>query len=121
MVKILIVDDEPDVVEFERILLIKRNYQVFTATNTSEAIKVIRSELPDIVLSDVKLDTDIAGLTIAEEAKKIKPDIAFYLITGMLDIEIEKKALKLGVREILTKPIPNKILEEKIEEAIPRK
>ncbi|MDD2689121.1 MAG: response regulator [Candidatus Omnitrophica bacterium] len=121
MAKILIVDDEPDVVEFEKILLIKRNHEVFSATNISDAIKIIRSELPDIVLSDVKLDTDIAGLTIAEAAKKIKPEIVIYLITGLLDGEIEKRALKLGVMEILSKPIPNKVLEEKIEIAIPKK
>lgn len=119
MAKILIVDDEPDVVEFEKILLIKRNHQVFTATKISEAIGLIKTELPDIVLCDVKLDNDTAGLTILEEAKKEKPGIVFYLLTGMLDSEIEAKAMRLGVKEVLGKPIPTKTLEQKIEEAIP--
>ena len=53
-----------------------------------------------------------------EQAKKIKPDTVVYLITGLPEVEIEKKGLALGAKELLHKPITNEALEGKIKEAI---
>ncbi|MBU4346066.1 MAG: response regulator [Candidatus Omnitrophica bacterium] len=116
--KILIIDDEPDVLEFQKSYLSRRKYQVTTASNTKEAIETIKNESPDIVFCDIRLETDTAGLDILEQAKKIKPDMVVYLITGLPEVEVEKKGLALGAKELLHKPITNEILEGKIKEAI---
>lgn len=116
--KILIIDDEVDVLEFQKSYLSRRKYQVLTALNTKEAIEAIKNESPDIVFCDVRLETDTAGLDILEQAKKLKPDITVYLITGLPGIELEKKGLALGAKELLRKPITNEALEGKIKEAI---
>ncbi len=116
--KILLIDDEPDAIEFQQRYLLRRNYQVLTATNTTEALEVIRKESPDLVFCDIRLETDTAGLDVLEKAKIIKPDIVVYLITGILDREIEAEGLRLGAKEILHKPLSNEDLEEKIKEAV---
>lgn len=114
--KILIIDDEPDVIEFQKSFLGRRGYPVFTATNTKEAIETIKKESPDIVFCDVRLETDSAGMDILEQAKKISPNIIVYLITGYLENDIQEKGLALGAKEVLTKPISNQDLENKIKE-----
>ncbi|MDD5730370.1 MAG: response regulator [Candidatus Omnitrophica bacterium] len=112
--RILIVDDEPDVIEFQKSYLSRRKYIVDTAKNTREAIDMISRNSPDVVFCDIRLDTDTSGLDILEQAKKIKPDIVIYLVTGIIDREIEARGIALGAKEILTKPLPNEILEKKI-------
>ncbi len=116
--KILLIDDEPDVIEFQKSYLSKRKYEVLTATNTKEAIEAIKNESPDIVLCDIKLETSTSCFGILEEAKKLKPEIIVYLITGYLDKETEEKGLSLGAKEVLGKPLPNEELEKKIKEAL---
>lgn len=118
MSKILIVDDEPDIVEFQKSYLKKRRYDVISAKNINEAIEAIKKESPDVVFCDVRLETDAAGLTILEEAKKIKPEMAIYLITGLIDKNIQEKGLTLGAKDILTKPVSNDVLLNKIKEVI---
>lgn len=109
----MVVDDEPDVVEFQKSYLTRRGYQVFTAGSTPEAIEAIKKESPDIVFCDLRMETDTAGLDILEQAKKIKPDITVYLISGFTDKAIEERGLALGAKEILPKPLPNADLEKK--------
>ena len=116
MANILVVDDEPDVLEFQKALFRRKNHNVTTASNTSEALRIIRNEDLDIVFCDLKLDHDASGLDILEQAKKIKPALVFYLISGFVDKETEEKGLKLGAKEVLSKPIKNDKLEEKVRE-----
>lgn len=118
MAKILIIDDEPDIVEFQKAFLSRRKHEVITATNSSEALEMIRANTFEIVFCDVRLDTDSAGLKILEETKKLKPQVQFFLITGLIDKEIHDKGMALGAREILTKPISNAQLEQKVQEAL---
>ena len=115
--KILIVDDEVDVLEFQRCYLQRRKYQVFTAFNTPKALEVFNKESPSIVFLDLRLETDTRGLEILEGIKKTKPDTVVFLLTGIIDKEIEDKALALGAKEVLHKPITNEVLENKIKEA----
>jgi two-component system response regulator SaeR len=114
--KILLVDDEPDVIEFQKHYLERRKYEVITAVNTKEAIEAIKNSSPDIAFCDIKLETSTSGFDILEQAKKLKPEMVIYLVTGYLDKETEQKGLSLGAKEVLTKPLPNEQLEKRIKE-----
>jgi DNA-binding NtrC family response regulator len=116
--KILIVDDEPDVIEFQRRYLERRKYNVFTAANTPQAIEAVTKESPDIVFLDLRIETDTQGLVILEEIKKIRPDTTVFLVTGIIDREIESQALALGANEVLHKPLPNEELEKKNQRSV---
>jgi len=115
--RILIVDDEPDIVEFQKSFLTRRKHEVFAATDTESALAVIRKETLDIVFCDLRVDTDTSGLDILEEVKKAKAAPAFYLITGIIDRKMQEEALRKGAKEVIYKPVPNQILEAKIKEA----
>lgn len=115
--KILVIDDEIDVVEFQRSYLTRRGFTVFTATDSKLALEILQKESPQVVFCDCRIDDDADGLMILEQAKKINPDIIFFLITGFIDKEIEKKGLALGVKEILAKPLSCAELSKKIQEA----
>ena len=114
--KVLLIDDEPDVIEFQKSYLKRRNYQVLTASSTKEAIEVIIKESPDIVFCDIRLETHTSGFDILEQAKKINPNLIIYLVTGYLDQSTEERGLALGAKEVLHKPISNEALEQKIKE-----
>lgn len=116
--KILIIDDEVDVLEFQKSYLTRRKYDVLTAANTPLGLEAVKNGSPDIVFCDLRLETDTSGLNIIEEIKKIKPEIIVYLITGIIDRDIEEKAISEGAKEVLHKPITNEALEGKIKEAI---
>ena len=119
MPRILVVDDEPDVLEFQKAFLSRRKHEVQTAATFKEAIEAVKNFLPDIIFCDVRLDSDTTGLDILQQAKSLKPDVIFYLITGLVDKEVEEKGQALGAREVLSKPISNEKLEEKIKQAVP--
>lgn len=119
MPKILIIDDEHDVIEFQKSYLQRRKYEVFTAINTPQALEAIKNNSPDIVFCDLRLETDTSGINIIAEAKKIKPNLILYLVTGIIDKEIESEAVAKGAKEVLHKPLSNEDLEKKIKEVLP--
>lgn len=116
MPNILIVDDEPDILEFQQAFLARRNHNVTTASKAEMAIELIKHNEFDVVFCDLKLEGELGGMHILEQSKKIKPSLTFYLISGFVDKETEEKGLQLGAREVLNKPINNDKLEEKISE-----
>ncbi|MGA2775854.1 MAG: response regulator [Candidatus Omnitrophota bacterium] len=116
--KILLVDDEPDILEFQKSFLLRRKHEVITAFNTNDAIDAIRNKLPDIVFCDVRIDSDRAGLEILKQAKEINSKIEFYLVTGFLEKELQALGLGLGAKEVLTKPISNEVIEKRVLEFI---
>jgi len=118
MPKVLIVDDEPDILEFQKAFLVRRKHQVFSASNSKEAIRLFKKESPDIVFCDVRLESYTSGLDILDEIKKINPKAIVYLITGLLDNEIREKGLALGAKEVLIKPMLSKVLEDSIKKAL---
>ncbi|MFA4842685.1 MAG: response regulator [Candidatus Omnitrophota bacterium] len=117
--KILFIDDEADVVEFQKSYLTKRGYTIFTATNTQDALETIKNESLDLAFCDIKLENTTSGFDILTQAKKLKPNLTVYLITGYLDKDVEDKGLALGAKEVLHKPFSLEDLEQKIKESIP--
>lgn len=112
--KILLIDDEPDVVEFQKHYLERRQYEVITAATTQDALEAIKNNSPDIVFCDLQLETDTSGFEILKQAKKLKPGLPVYLITGYVDQDTEEKGLSLGAKEVLGKPLSYEELEKRI-------
>jgi signal transduction histidine kinase/CheY-like chemotaxis protein len=119
--KILLVDDELDLVKLGNQLLSNLGYQVTTSTDSLEALKVF-TENPDFDL--VITDQTMPGLTGLELAKKIlalRSDIPVLLCTGYSQEVTDEKIREIGVRDVLMKPISvgdvgriiRKVLDEK--------
>ncbi len=101
---ILIVDDEPSILQTLGGLLTDEGFEVVTALNGYEALKVIDVESPDLVLLDIWMP-GIDGIATLKEIKKDNPNIQVIIITGHGTIETAVKATKLGAYDLIEKPL----------------
>lgn len=107
MKKVVIVDDEYIVVNGIK-AMIAREKMDFEVTGYAcdgiEGLKVIIEQQPDLVISDIRMP-GMDGLALIEEAKAYLPETIFVIISGYQEFEYARKALSLGVRGYIDKPI----------------
>ena len=101
---ILIVDDEPSILQTLSGLLSDEGFEVLTAANGYEALKRIDAESPDLVLLDIWMP-GIDGIETLQEIKRENPHIQVIIITGHGTIETAVKATKLGAFDLIEKPL----------------
>ena len=101
---LLIVDDEPSILQSLGGLLSDEGFEVTTAVNGYEALKTIDEESPDLVLLDIWMP-GIDGIETLKEIKKENPNIQVIIITGHGTIETAVKATKLGAFDLIEKPL----------------
>ena len=101
---ILIVDDEPSILQSLGGLLSDEGFEVITATNGYEALKIIATESPDLVLLDIWMP-GIDGIETLKEIKKDNAFIQVIIISGHGTIETAVKATKLGAFDVIEKPL----------------
>jgi len=101
---VLIVDDEPSILQTLSGLLSDEGFEVSTAVNGYEALKIIDSESPDLVLLDIWMP-GIDGIETLQEIKKDNPHIQVIIITGHGTIETAVRATKLGAFDLIEKPL----------------
>ncbi|WP_246803872.1 sigma-54-dependent transcriptional regulator [Desulfosarcina cetonica] len=101
---ILVVDDEPSIVQSLSGLLSDEGFDVITASNGYEALKTIDAELPDLVLLDIWMP-GIDGIETLKEIKKNHSALPVIIITGHGNVETAVKATKLGAYDLIEKPL----------------
>jgi two-component system response regulator HydG len=102
--QILVVDDEPDVCEMIGALLERKGYSVTTESTARRALERIVSQSYDLVLADVSMpETD--GIALCQKVTGLRPGLPIVLITGYADIAMMTRALRVGVKDFLTKPL----------------
>lgn len=101
---VLIVDDEASIRQSLSGILADDGFDVQTAANGYEALKIIESEAPDIVLLDIWMQ-GMDGIETLKEIKKNNPAIPVILISGHGNIETAVKATKMGAFDLIEKPL----------------
>lgn len=83
--KILIIDDDPDIIESTKALLESQGYEVFSAANKTEGLEVLKSNKPDLIILDVMMTTDQEGFEMNLELKENPEykDIPVLMQTGI--------------------------------------
>ncbi|SRR5258706_8176877 len=99
---ILIVDDDPHILDTARDILEDAGYTVYVEGNGAAALKKLKSSPADLALFDFNLP-DIQGIDLAIEAKKKCPKMVIILMTGEADVDLG--AAKEAVDSVLTKPV----------------
>lgn len=111
---ILVVDDEADIVESLKQLLevSLTDIRVVTAANGAEALKLLKAEPVDVIISDYKMPT-MNGLEFLAEARKVAPKVPRILVTAFPDLELAIKAVnEAKIENFFTKPVePSKVVE----------
>lgn len=106
MPKLLIVDDEVDVLEFAANFFRKRNIEAITASGGEEALSIVEKEKPDLVLLDIKME-GIDGVETLRRIKQINKDTKVIMVTGRKPDEegIFEKCRQLGAVDYIHKPL----------------
>lgn len=113
-ISILMVDDEPELLEIITKRLGRRGFSVHTALCCSDALKALRAGPVDVIVLDVMLP-DKNGIQCLGEIKELFPDVAVILLTGHASTQTGIESLKLGAIDYCLKPMDIDILSEKIE------
>ncbi|MEM9855737.1 MAG: sigma-54 dependent transcriptional regulator [Bacteroidota bacterium] len=117
MDRVLIIDDDQDICRLLVRFLNKNGFETESAINGDEALKLLKENSYDLVLSDYKLP-DANGVELLRKIKILNSDTAVIIITGYSDIKIAVEALRYGAFDYVTKPLyPDEILL-KVKEAI---
>ncbi len=119
--KILLVDDEPDIIEFVGYNLKKEGFQVLTSSNGIEAIAIAKKELPHLIVLDVMMP-EMDGIETCEEIKRI-PElkntiIAFLTARGEDYSQIA--GFDAGADDYISKPIKPKVLISRVKALLKR-
>ena len=130
MPKVLIVDDDTDLLKGQRIFLEEKGYEVETATSMEEGLSKLEIFTPDIILADLMMEHYDCGFVFCKKVKD-DPDLRSVPIIMQtaaprelgykFDVEDPVKREWMKVNEILTKPVPLDHLLGKIEQYLQRK
>lgn len=119
--KILVVDDEPDILELVQYNLEKEGFSVYTANDGKEAIEIAESVVPDLILLDVmmpEMDGMETCVQLRENAKLDKSVVAFLTARGEDYSQIA--GFEAGADDYITKPIKPKVLLMRIKALLRR-
>jgi two-component system response regulator VicR len=112
MLKIMIVEDDLDLLHGLRFLLQAYNCKICPLTDADEILKTVGLLQPDLILLDIKLDHG-NGLDVCSEIKNsYLKNIPVYIMSGLPDVE--KKAFEAGADYFLAKPFESETLLAKI-------
>lgn len=112
--RLLIVDNEMDVCNFVKSFFEMRGFDVVTAFNGDEALKVLEHIKPELIILDMMMRTEHEGLEYLPRVKKSSPDSKVIMITGVDDKESIESAKKQGADDYITKPLILESLESAI-------
>ncbi len=103
--KVLVVDDSKLINSYIVEILLQNNFSSISAYSGSEALQILKSEMPDLILLDLVLP-DITGFEVYSEISKVDTikNIPVIFITGTSDAENIKHGLELGAIDYITKP-----------------
>ena len=122
MKKILIVDDEPNIVMSLEYIFKKENFEVFIARDGAEAIEIVENSIPDIILLDIMMP-NVDGyqvLNYLKESEILRKIKVIFLSAKNKSSDIEL-GLQLGADKYISKPFSVKNLVKEVKELLNKK
>lgn len=116
MDKILLIDDEPDILRVLAMSLRADGYEVLTAESGEAGLAVFDAQAPDIVLVDIKMP-GIGGIEVLQEIKAKETLTEVIIITGHGDVDNAVEALKYGASDFINKPVRDETLAVALQRA----
>jgi two-component system alkaline phosphatase synthesis response regulator PhoP len=113
--KILLVDDEPDILEIVGYNLSQEGYQISTASNGKEAVAKAKSVLPDLIIMDVMMP-EMDGIEACEIIRKLPelPSVIITFLTARNEDYTQVAGFDAGADDYISKPIKPKLLVSKV-------
>ena len=119
--RILLVDDEPDILEFVKYTLVKEGYEVFTAQNGAEALKAAAQHRPHLILLDMMMPVMDGAQTCRaiREDPQLRDTMGVFL-SALGEEEQQLAGFGVGADDYLTKPIKMKLLVSRVQAILKR-
>lgn len=120
-IKILLVDDEQDILEIVGYNLTQEGYQIVTASNGKEAIQVAKKELPNLIIMDVMMP-EMDGMEACENIRRL-PELSNVIITFLTarnEDYSQVAGFEAGADDYIAKPIKPKVLVSKVKALLRR-
>ncbi|HOT22878.1 MAG TPA: response regulator [Thermoleophilia bacterium] len=117
MAKILIVDDDPDIIEAGKLVLEREGYEVEGASNRAEGLARIEESKPDLLILDVMMEEPDDGLNMARELRKTGHTLPIIMLTSVnaaMGLNIDKDEEMVPVDEFQSKPVEPATLIAKV-------
>lgn len=120
--KVLIVDDDEIVAKSIKVLLKIMGFNTTISTNSIKALKLFKDKPDhfDLVITDMTMP-NMTGDILSKELLSIKPDIPIIICTGFSEHMDEAKAIQLGVKAFIMKPVLRSSLEEAVKNSLEKK
>lgn len=120
-IKILLVDDEPDILEIVGYNLSQEGYKIITATNGKEAVEVAKKELPNLIILDVMMP-EMDGIEACELIRKLPKmeQVIITFLTARSEDYSQVAGFDAGADDYITKPIKPKLLVSKVKALLRR-
>lgn len=115
--KLLVVDDEPEICDFLKSFFEERDYQVERATYGQQALELVEKTRPEVVLLDIKMP-GMSGIQVLEQIKKKYPHTKVIMVTALETREKIEECLRLGADNYITKPLSLEYLENDVRDKI---
>ena len=104
--RILVVDDDPDLLDYCKVVLERAGYQVLVADSAATGLALAKEGRPDLVLLDVMMEESDSGFQLAQVLTREQPDLPVILLSAIADASDQIfDAGLLGVRDMVNKPI----------------
>ncbi|MFI5338600.1 MAG: response regulator [Candidatus Methylomirabilales bacterium] len=113
MPRVLVVDDEPAIVDLLREFLAAKGYEVLTASEGEEALRKVKEERPHLILLDVRLPK-MGGLEVLKRVREIDHEAGVIMVTAVNEEETGNQALQMGAFDYITKPLDFQYLERSL-------
>jgi len=121
MFRILVVDDEVDFLETIINRLKKRKLDATGVTSGEDAVALLKEQLFDVIILDIKMPGGMDGIETLLEIKKIQPLAEVLLLTGHASVQTSIEGMKLGAFDYCLKPLKFEELLQKIGAAFEKK
>jgi two-component system response regulator GlrR len=101
---ILVVDDDPILIQLVSLMLGKEGYAVHGATSGADALAILRYQPIDILITDYSMP-EMNGVELTREARKMHPDLLIYILTAYAADYVERYGTVEGVEAVISKPL----------------
>ena len=126
-VRVLLVDDDPDFIEANSIVLEASGFEVLSANSGAEGLRMVREEKPDVVILDVMMEHTDEGFAVARRIRsRLRSDVPIIMLTSVgkvtgYDFNPEENPDFFPVNIFLEKPVPPSILVNRVREVLKKR
>lgn len=117
MALIVIIDDDPDILDASSLVLKSRGFNVITANNPNDGYKIVKEKKPDLIILDVMMDEPDDGFFLAQKFRKEKiktPILMYTSVSKAIGLDFGKNEM-VPVDDFVEKPISPDELVKKVE------